>query len=451
MASLIQESDGRRRIQFSDAKGKRPSIGLGSISERNARRIKDKVEQLVEHSITGIALDPEVSRWVAGLDDRLHRKLVKVGLAESRQVEAVEPADESKAVTLGEFLDDYVDKRTDVKKGTLTFYGHTKRNLIAYFGSDKPLAEITEGDADDFRRFLKREKLSDATVNRRSGLAKTFFRAAVRHRLIAVNPFQDLKATSKANDKRQRFIDRETVDRIIKAAPDAEWRLIIALARYGGLRIPSEALSLRWCDVDHERQRIRITSPKTEHHEGRDSREIPIFPELVEPLRDAWEQSDHGNPSDYVISRHRPASVIDSAGNWRNANLRTPFQKIIRKAGIEPWPKLFQNLRSTRETELAGEHPLHIVCAWIGNTERIAAKHYLQVTDEHFAAATKSATDRTGREKTVRKPVQSGPVSARTRPHGEKCETLKTPANKQKRSRAGTRDRSGWAILDSNQ
>ncbi len=84
--------------------------------------------------------------------------------------------------------------------------------------------------------------------------------------------FQDLKATSKVNDKRQRFIDRETVDRIIKTAPDAEWRLIIALAWYCGLRIPSEDLSLRWCDVDHEPPRIRKPSPKTEYHEDRETR-----------------------------------------------------------------------------------------------------------------------------------------------------------------------------------
>ena len=52
-----------------------------------------------------------------------------------------------------------------------------------------------------------------------------------------------------------------------------------------------------------------------------------------------------------------------------------------------PWPKLFHNLRASRETELAAAHPLHVVCARIGNTERIANKHYLQVTDEDFAKA----------------------------------------------------------------
>ena len=30
------------------------------------------------------------------------------------------------------------------------------------------------------------------------------------------------------------------------------------------------------------------------------------------------------------------------------------------------WPKLFQNLRSRRETELAEQFPMHVVCSWIG-------------------------------------------------------------------------------------
>jgi len=63
------------------------------------------------------------------------------------------------------------------------------------------------------------------------------------------------------------------------------------------------------------------------------------------------------------------------------------LQRIIRKAGLKPWPKLFQNLRSTRETELAESHPMHVVCPWIGNSQAVAAKHYLQVWDGDFDRA----------------------------------------------------------------
>ena len=58
------------------------------------------------------------------------------------------------------------------------------------------------------------------------------------------------------------------------------------------------------------------------------------------------------------------------------------------------WPKLCQNLRSTRETELAEQYPIHVVCEWIGASQPVAMKHYLQVTEEHFEQALQGdATD----------------------------------------------------------
>lgn len=54
---------------------------------------------------------------------------------------------------------------------------------------------------------------------------------------------------------------------------------------------------------------------------------------------------------------------------------------------MEPWPRLFHNLRASRETELAADHPIHVVTAWLGNTPAFAMKHYLQVTDSDFDKA----------------------------------------------------------------
>jgi hypothetical protein len=97
----------------------------------------------------------------------------------------------------------------------------------------------------------------------------------------------------------------------------------------------------------------------------------------------------------YVITRYRNPAV----------NIRTQFLRILAKAGIEPWPKLFQNLRSSRQTELTESWPAHVVCAWIGNSEVVARDHYLQITDEHFAKAAEAASETGGAE--------SGAASAR--------------------------------------
>ena len=104
-----------------------------------------------------------------------------------------------------------------------------------------------------------------------------------------------------------------------------------------------------------------------------------MFPELRPHLEECFDLAEPG--SEFVITRYRDT----------NANLRTQLLRIIGRAGVQPWPKLFQNLRSTRETELADDFPMHVVCQWIGNSQPIAAKHYLQVTDDHFSKALQKA------------------------------------------------------------
>jgi hypothetical protein len=195
------------------------------------------------------------------------------------------------------------------------------------------------------------------------------------------------------------FVTRQIADKVIDACPDNQWKLLFALCRYGGLRCPSEVLALKWSDIDWERNRIRVPSPKTEHIEGKESRMIPMFPELRPLLLDVLDEAEEGG-SEYVITRYRDSNV----------NLRTQLKRIIARAGITPWPKLFQNLRSTRETELAEEYPLHVVCSWIGNSLSVAKEHYLQITDLHFLQAAQMPPE-TSAEKAAQNPAQSEAVS----------------------------------------
>jgi integrase len=66
-------------------------------------------------------------------------------------------------------------------------------------------------------------------------------------RLIAENPFGDMKhCTVQANRARDYFVTRADAEKVLKACSDAQWRLLFALSRYGGLRCPSEHLALKW-------------------------------------------------------------------------------------------------------------------------------------------------------------------------------------------------------------
>jgi hypothetical protein len=171
--------------------------------------------------------------------------------------------------------------------------------------------------------------------------------------------------------------------------------------------------------VDWERGRFRVHSPKTEHHEGGAERWVPIFPELRPHLEAAFDQAPEG--AVHVIDRFRDT----------NTNLRTQLLRIIRKAGVVPWPKLFHNLRATRETVLAEEFPLHVVCDWIGNSARVAAEHYLQVTEDHFQCAAES--DAVGAKTALQNRVQQPAARTRKVPHDRgnalvSCDLLRSDA-----------------------
>ena len=149
-------------------------------------------------------------------------------------------------------------------------------------------------------------------------------------------------------------------------------KLIVALARYGGLRVPSEPMAMTWGDVEWTKSRLTVRCVKTERHAGREIRVIPLFHEIRPYLETLW-TPETGN-DEFVINRLRlPAK-----------SLTRRLLAAVKAAGFKEWPKPFHNLRSTRETELIEQFPPHVVCKWIGHDITVAARHYLQTTDEHF-------------------------------------------------------------------
>ena len=67
---------------------------------------------------------------------------------------------------------------------------------------------------------------------------------------------------------------------------------------------------------------------------------------------------------------------------------------------------MYQNLRSSRETELAETFPIHVVAEWLGNSPKTALAHYTQVAEEHY-------------RKALQIPVQQVAEVRRTEPQGE--------------------------------
>jgi integrase len=431
MASISNDG-GRRRIQFVHPDGRRLPIRLGKVSQRTAEAFARRVEQMLECMRLKQPMDADLASWVAGLEDKVASKLAQYGLIPARL--------NAETTALAAFMSRYVAGRHDVKPATKEIWRQGQNGLIAFFGSDKPLEAVTEGDADGYKQQMIRDGLAMATIRKRLYFAGLVFRAAVKHRLIPANPFADTRVQVPPPG-RKHFITHEETERLIDACPNEDWRLIIALSRYAGLRCPSEVLSLKWADIDWDPTYgvMYVHSPKTEHHAGKESRVVPLFGLLRPHLERAFEAAPEG--SVYVISEALRNASFGKSG-WRNSNLRTPFARIIKRAGMKPWPRLFHNMRSSRETELMANHPPHDVCSWIGNSLAIAQRHYLQVTRASIAQAV-AEPGYSEQQKPAQNPAQqlrapgrternSLPAATRqTPPNTGRCETVRTPATHQ--------------------
>ncbi len=249
-----------------------------------------------------------------------------------------------------------------------------------------------------------------------------FFAHAQRQGLVDTNPFEFVRHRPGDPSERRAYVPAADILRAVEHAPNGTWKLLIVLSRFAGLRVPSEALSLRWQDVDWNRQRLTVPSPKTQHLPGRSYRVIPLFPAIRPYLEAAWDDAPEG--AEYVIPDEYRRRAQGPAG-WGNANLRTTFKKIVRRAGLEPWSRLWHSMRASCETDLARQFPLAVVAKWLGNTQAVAMRHYVDVTDADFERAILGIMP--AAEEAAQKAAQHAHATQRSDSHSETAAHEKTP------------------------
>jgi hypothetical protein len=136
--------------------------------------------------------------------------------------------------------------------------------------------------------------------------------------------------------------------------------------------------------IDWNSHRLRIVdSQKTKHHESRQLRFVPIPQLLEEQLREL-----RGQASEDAIHVY---PTLEGT-----SNLRTALLRFIARAGLEPWPKLWQNLRASAATDFAKSLPAHVAAAICGHTTQIAQEHYWTVADADLDCARESINQTTG-------------------------------------------------------
>ena len=241
-----------------------------------------------------------------------------------------------------------------LKKSSMGKYRDYYRRMLAFFGDVAP-SSITAEDVERFRSWCKQDGLSEATLSRGLRACKSIFKFGIDKGLLLHNPFEKIGRGSEANFDRMIYIDRDKFGRLLTFCRDDRERLILALARLGGFRIPSEIRDLRFRDFNETIIRIRENT-KTGF------REVPLFAEIDRIFRCL-----RGRPDDFVfgtVLQHGPRDML---------------KRVIVSSGMEVWPKPFVNLRSSCITDFVTMgYTDKALDAMFGNSARVREIHYIQ-------------------------------------------------------------------------
>jgi site-specific recombinase XerD len=341
---------GNWQLNFS-LDGVQKTLYLGKrYTESSSERVSKLVTEIVDIRNRGDSLTSDQYKKILLLPNRIQKSLHRLGLIVV-----------DKGLTLQEFFDKFIETKRGMKAKTRKFYRDWFKRFFHYFDTKMLVSSINKDLATKFIDCCN-DNLSLCTVSRGVGACRTIFDYAVTLGILGDNPFKyivrDCKAT---NISRQYYVERKMITKILEKCNDDRDRLIIVLARFGGLRIPSEIQKLRFCDFTDKVIKIHEDT-KT------GSREVPFFREIKEVFNRL-----SGKPQELVFP--------DRYGkNWY------PWQMLsdcIERAGFERWEKLYVNMRSSCITDMdAIGYPEKALDAVFGNSVEVRRAHYLQLQKE---------------------------------------------------------------------
>ena len=236
--------------------------------------------------------------------------------------------EEMTSFTIESWIAEWIRRKSrDSSKATMARYrGHTEA-FLGSLGNErrkKPLESITPHDA-----RLWRDSLQDAGRKGKTVLSYTkdigaVYRAAIREGLVSFNPFTALDTidTSDSQDRKP-FVIKE-VAALMKVAPNWEWRGLILVAAFTGLRL-GDSSRLRWNSIDLDAKLISLIPSK--NRKKKRVVNIPIQSDLLEFLKKA---PTCGNKRDTAIF---PTLSITGVG-VRNG-LSNTFVEIMKDAGVD--------------------------------------------------------------------------------------------------------------------
>ena len=346
-------------VQWCEDKQRRTIyLGCTMFNRKTAERLKDVVERLLHYRRNPDTVpDKQTMHWLQHAPAEIRAKLAKAGLIVVEE-----------AKTCQMLWDAFLKfKALEVKQATVRKYLECQAFFFEMFSQTEHIETITPERLLEWKIAML-DEYAEATVAGYVKNLKAVFKWAVDQEWLTRSPAAKIPKGSFRNRENDRFITMAEYAKLLDACPNQEWRAIIALARIGGLRCPSELKQLRWKDVDFDGNRFLVKSPKTERHEKHRERLVLLFDELRTELE------KHDKTTEFVVQGFQRTS-------W---NLYDPFQEIAERSGLGKIACPFVNMRRSRSNEVFRRWGEAQERLWIGHSTDVMEKHYLQSLDEDF-------------------------------------------------------------------
>ena len=216
--------------------------------------------------------------------------------------------------TVRSWLDGWIAGRTDASKATIIEYRRIINLFLKFLGarSDRALTMLQSRQIEDFKSSVA-SRVAPSTVNKCLKVLKASFNAAVKSRQLDFNPAEHIEAIQTESESRRPFTHKELSGLLSKA--DDEWRTMILMAFYTGLRL-RDCANLTWRNIELHTSTLNVLTEKTKRQQV-----LPLAEPLVRHLFSI--AGDNPDAALCPALRGKPAS-------WLSAR----FYKVMVKAKI---------------------------------------------------------------------------------------------------------------------
>lgn len=272
---LVPSPDGGPPRQIRRSTGKR--------SEREAKAVASEFER---EALKEAGLTDERCRKIQAILVRSGEDAAKMTLnaAKARrylaEILTISTGEDMPAFTVRTWVEEWMARKLpNVAPATKVRYKNSLKIFIEWLGSnaDRPLENVTISNAHQFREFLEAGGRSVRTCQFYLADVGSVFRAGVREGLITHNPVSAVEARSGTPEVQRKPFTIEEVKALLSASSSQEWKGVILLGAFAGLRL-GDASTLQWEAVNLPEGIITIIPAKTKR-KGR-VLTIPMHPEI---------------------------------------------------------------------------------------------------------------------------------------------------------------------------